>query len=391
MRRTLHRKDQEKKDGSPSVFVGLSGGVDSSVSAALLCDRGYDVTGVFIRVWSPPWMVCTQKEDEKSAREVAEYLGIPFRVLDLSDTYKREIVDNMIAAYASGRTPNPDVLCNRHIKFGGFLSWAIAEGADVVATGHYARVAPIKRGWVARMLRPQGATSVPFALLRGVDKNKDQSYFLWTLGQHELKHALFPVGGYTKPEVRAIATTYGLPTATRKDSQGLCFVGHVDMKEFLGHYIEQKTGDVLDRDGRIIGYHDGAHLLTIGQRHGFIITEKTPDDTPYYVVSKDVAKNTITVAHEGEKALWEMRDVDVENISWTGNAPVIDRRYTAQIRYRQNPMPCVVKNIDFTKKTASIYFNEALIFAPGQSLVFYDTDICMGGGIIMEYNESRER
>jgi len=369
------------KENRLSVFVGLSGGVDSSVSAALLKDAGYAVTGVFIRVWSPPWMVCTQKDDERSARDVAEYLDIPFRILDLSEVYKREIVDDMVATYALGKTPNPDALCNKYIKFGGFLSWAIAEGADFVATGHYARIAPVRQSIWKRAFRRAGEMRARI-LLRGADKNKDQSYFLWTLGQDALARALFPVGGYTKPEVRAIAASYGLPTATRKDSQGLCFVGHVDMKEFLGHYIEPKTGDVLNKDGRVIGMHDGAHLLTIGQRHGFYITAKTPDDAPYYVVAKDIATNTVTVAHEADTAPWNVHDIVIEQTSWVSRTLVIGKRYGAQIRYRQTPMACIVTTIDNEKKSARIRFQKPLLPVPGQSLVLYDGDVCLGGGVV---------
>jgi tRNA-specific 2-thiouridylase len=373
----MEKKVSDIKEHRLSVFVGLSGGVDSSVSAALLKDAGYAVTGVFIRVWSPPWMVCTQKDDERSARDVAEYLDIPFRIFDLSETYKREIVDDMIATYTVGKTPNPDALCNKYIKFGGFLSWAIAEGADFVATGHYARIAPIRQSIWKRVFRQRGEIRAR-TLLRGADKNKDQSYFLWTLGQDALARALFPVGGYTKPEVRAIAASYGLPTATRKDSQGLCFVGHVDMKEFLGHYIEPKTGDVLNKDGRVIGMHDGAHLLTIGQRHGFYITAKTPDDSPYYVVSKDIGANTVTVAHEEDMTRWKVREVDIDRTSWIEGEPAIDKRYGAQIRYRQTPMFCTITTIDTEKKTARVRFKNPILFVPGQSLVLYDGDVCLG-------------
>ncbi|NTV44145.1 MAG: tRNA 2-thiouridine(34) synthase MnmA [Candidatus Yonathbacteria bacterium] len=374
--------NQHRQHATPSIFVGLSGGVDSSVSAALLKEAGYDVTGVFIRVWSPEWMACTQKDDEKSARAVAEYLNIPFRTLDLSETYKREIVDDMIATYTAGRVPNPDALCNRYIKFGGFLSWALEQGADMIATGHYARVEPVRRSPCDRLFRPFGTHDErPVRLLRGSDTNKDQSYFLWTLGQHELKHALFPVGGYTKPEVRALAQVFGLPTAERKDSQGLCFIGHIDLKEFLGHYIEPKTGDVLDKDGRVIGHHDGAHLLTIGQRHGFLVTAKTPDDTPYYVVAKNMTENTITVAHEPEKEPWETRDITITDMRWVGQSPIVGKQYTAQIRYRQKPVGCRV--IDMSDTTTSVRFDAPILSVPGQSFVLYDGNICLGGGIIL--------
>ena len=242
-----------------TVYLGLSGGVDSGVSAALLKERGYEVVGVFIKIWSPEWLGCTSREDRLDAMRVAAHLDIPFREIDLTEKYKKEVVDYMIHEYKIGRTPNPDVFCNKYIKFGVFFDWAISQGADFVATGHYARV--------------KNENGV-FKMLSGKDQNKDQSYFLWTLSQKQLSKTLFPVGDLEKTEVRTLAKGYKLPNAERKDSQGLCFVGPVDVKDFLAQYVPQKTGDVIDEKGNIIGTHQGAFFFTIGERHGFYGHEK---------------------------------------------------------------------------------------------------------------------
>jgi tRNA-specific 2-thiouridylase len=357
------------------VYVGMSGGVDSSVSAAILKDAGYDVHGVFIRVWSPPWMPCTQEDDQKDAEKVAAHLSIPFEVLDLSETYKKEIVDDMIAGYAAGRVPNPDVLCNRYVKFGGFLEYALSKGADLIATGHYARVAPPEKGFLFKK------DCNMHRLLRGIYADKDQSYFLWTLGQHELAHALFPIGGYTKPEVRVLAEAYRLPTAKRKESQGLCFIGHINVKEFLSHYIEPKEGSVLDREGEVIGVHSGAYFFTLGQRHGFTITKKGTDDTPYYVVAKNIEKNTLTVAHKSNMVHWETKKTRIGATHWIGNTPKEGKRYGAQIRYQGNTLSCVLEHVSNTETI--VRFRTPVLSVPGQSLVIYDGDICMGGGKVI--------
>jgi len=268
------------------VFVGLSGGVDSSTSAAILKKDGYDVTGVFIKVWQPDFLPCSWREDRLDAMRVAAHLDIPFITMDLEKEYKQEVVDYMVHEYKEGRTPNPDVMCNKYIKFGAFFDKAMEMGADYVATGHYARVK--KDGDVVR-------------LLAGADENKDQSYFLWTLTQKQLKKTLFPIGEYVKPEVRKIAEKFGLSTAKKKDSQGLCFIGKLDMKDFLKEFIPEKKGDVLNGKGEVVGEHDGAYFYTLGQRHGFTVTVKGVDDTPYFIIYKDIEANTITVSHKNQE------------------------------------------------------------------------------------------
>jgi len=372
-----------KKKSGKKVYIGLSGGVDSSTSAALLKKAGYDVTGVFIKVWQPPFLPsassrsrdgCTWKEDRLDAMRVAAHLDIPFITLDLEKEYKKEVVDYMITEYKKGRTPNPDVMCNQHVKFGAFFKKAIIAGADFVATGHYARVLSLK----SSTLHAQR-----YKLLAGVDKEKDQSYFLWTLTQKELSKTLFPVGGYKKSEVRKLAKKFGLPTAEKKDSQGLCFMGKLDMKDFLKHFIEEKCGDVLDERGNVIGKHDGATFLTLGARHGFTITQKGTHNTPYYVIAKNVAINTITVSHEPLRTIEgkSNKQVAISKASWTrGVSPKKGGHFTARVRYRQPLEQCTI--IHAGSKSAKILFTKPQIISSGQSLVFYDGDECLGGGVI---------
>lgn len=349
------------------VFVGMSGGVDSSVSALLLKKAGYDVTGVFIKVWQPEFFECTWRQDRLDAMRVSAKLDIPFITLNLEDEYKNEVVDYMIKEYKLGRTPNPDVMCNKYVKFGGFFDWAMNQGADYVATGHYAQIKNIKDKTL---------------MLAGEDKNKDQSYFLWTLTQKQLGKTLFPIGNIDKPKVRKLAEKYKLSTAIKKDSQGLCFIGKIDIKDFLKNYIKEKKGKVLNEKGEIIGEHDGVFYLTIGQRHGFTITKKTPNDLPYFVTNKDIKSNTITVSQDLSKILSnESKIVRLTKVNWmSGEIPDLSKKYYSRIRYRQPLEECIIKKNDndyelhFTKSQKAI--------TPGQSAVIYDKDICLGGGII---------
>ena len=356
----------EKQDNKKTVFVGLSGGVDSSVTAALLKQQGYAVVGVFIRTWQPDFIQCSFREDRLDAMRVAAHLDIPFLECDAEDAYKRSVADYMIDEYKKGRTPNPDVMCNREIKFGVFWQFAREHGADYIATGHYARVEQ---------------TSLGYELFVGFDKTKDQSYFLWTLTQEDLPHVLFPVGGFEKTHVRDLARRFGLPTAPKKDSQGICMLGDLDIKEFLAHYIEEKRGDVLDENGQTIGYHDGAVFLTLGERHGFVITQKTPTEEPYYIVRKDAVANTITVSHSRHgTAAADGNGVLLEHCSWTCETPKAGDWYAAQIRYHGDYLPCMIAALDGA--SATLTFDEPVIVAPGQSIVLYEGDICLGGGIV---------
>ncbi len=362
------------------VFVGMSGGVDSAVSAALLQEEGYDVTGVFIKAWNPDFLPCTWKEDRRSAMKACAVLGIPFETLDLEKEYKRGVVDYMVREYKEGRTPNPDVMCNREIKFGAFLKWALGRGVDFVATGHYAQTSPFDPSpWQGegktRILEGQGEV----VLKEAKDKNKDQSYFLWTLTEEQLKHILFPVGGMEKPEVRKLAAKFGLPQATRKDSQGLCFLGQVDMKEFLRHYIKIKKGNVLNEKGEAIGFHDGALFFTLGERHGFTVTEKTDKDVPLYVLSKNLKENTITVSSR-KSQVESGKKINLEQTNWiSGEIPKAE--IECRFRYRQEKISCKIEKLKDGKIKVEIK-NLGEEPASGQSVVFYDGEICLGGGII---------
>jgi len=356
-------------DKKLKAFVGLSGGVDSAVSAALLQKEEYEVTGVFIKAWTPEGYPCTWKEDRRSAMKVAAVLDIPFITLDLEKEYKKEVVDYMIEEYKKGRTPNPDVMCNKEIKFGHFLRFALENGADFVATGHYAELSKNKEGKIT--------------LSEGKDKNKDQSYFLWTLTQKQLGHILFPIGHLQKPEVRKLAQKFGLPQAARKDSQGLCFLGKIDMKEFLSRYIPHKKGNVLDKKGNVIGFHNGALFFTIGERHGFTVIKKSNKDAPLYVVGKNIENNTITVSpkiDERQKSV-SQDSVILSDINWTsGSMPDLSKKYLARTRYRQEKIRCKIKN---NQKEIEVFFEKPQMgISPGQSLVLYDGEICLGGGII---------
>ena len=371
---------QMHKDNKKKVYIGMSGGVDSSVSALLLKKAGYDVVGVFIKVWQPEFFECTWRQDRLDAMRVCAKLDIPFITLDLEDEYKKEVVDYMIKEYKLGRTPNPDVMCNKYVKFGGFFDWAMKQGADYVATGHYARV-----------IKVESKGNSKYEMLAGEDKNKDQTYFLWTLTQKQLSKTLFPIGDIDKPEVRKLAETYGLSTAIKKDSQGLCFIGKIEIKDFLKNYIKEKKGKVLNVEGKVIGEHDGAFYLTIGQRHGFRIVEKTPNDSAYYIVDKDIKNNTITVSQDSTRVLKnESKNLKLERVNWiSGEVPDLSKKYFARIRYRQPLEECKIvsspglkvesKNTEyelrFTKSQKAI--------TSGQSAVIYDGEVCLGGGIIV--------
>lgn len=353
-----------KTEKTRTIFVGLSGGVDSSVAAALLKKEGYTVVGVFIRTWQPDFIECSFREDRLDAMRVAAHLGIPFLECDAEDTYKRAVADYMIAEYTAGRTPNPDVMCNREIKFGVFWEFAKARGADAIATGHYA----VAEGGL---------------LKKATDPAKDQSYFLYRLTARDLEHVIFPLGHLQKSEVRKLAGKFGLPTALKKDSQGICMLGDLDIKQFLSHYIPQIRGDVLGESGEVIGYHDGAVFLTLGERHGFTVTTKTPNDERYYIIAKDVKKNTITVTQGShtEKRAAEHARIRLMRTSWIDGEPHTRKTYSAQVRYHGELSLCTVAVNGDT--FADVVLEKPLLVAEGQSVVLYDGDVCLGGGIVM--------
>ena len=393
---------KKTNNNKKTVFVGMSGGVDSSVSAALLQKQGYDVVGVFIRTWHPDFIKCNEEEERRDAMRVATHLNIPFLTFDFEDVYKKQVADYMISEYKAGRTPNPDVMCNKEVKFGAFLKKALSMGADFVATGHYAQKLPVlEKG---RTLKESKVLALrKNCLLKGIDPSKDQAYFLWTLKQEQLSKILFPVGHLNKTEVRKLAKKFKLPVAEKKDSQGICFLGAVDLKDFLKHYIKGKKGKVLNEKGEEIGFHDGAVFYTLGERHGFTITKKSSKDGAYYIIGKDIKKNILYVSQNSPLLIKEGvgganskdhhpalkgtpprqggEEIILTNVNWISEIPKENKMYIAQIRYHGEFLPC--KIVYEKSNVVRVIFKKPILVASGQSCVIYDKNICLGGGVIV--------
>lgn len=348
-----------------TIFVGLSGGVDSSVAALRLKAQGYNVVGVFIRVWHPDFITCTEEQDRIDAMRVAAHLEIPFLTCDARDEYKAHVADMMIREYSKGRVPNPDVLCNKIVKFGVFEDFRKKYGADFIATGHYART--VTEG---------GRTTLRTA----PDTAKDQSYFLSMIAKELLPHILFPIGDTKKGDVRIEAKAANLPTADKRDSQGICFLGKLDMKEYLSHFIQSEKGVVLDTSGASIGVHDGAFFYTIGQRHGFSISTNQTDSEPLYVVSKNMDRNEIIVdtktPHQKLGSRFSLSNVNMLVDTWTdGTFDIVTRyhgpRTQSLVTFDGNVLHVVIKGIN---EQPSL----------GQTCVIYDADTMLAGGSIEE-------
>ncbi len=352
------------------VFVAMSGGVDSSVAAALLKRDGLavhghpeqrrrvDVVGVYMKCWQDG-AACTSQDDERSARLAASHLGIPFYTWNFLKEYREKVVDYMLKGYAQGVTPNPDMMCNKEIKFGLFFEKAMRLGADYIATGHYARIRK---------------NTGSFLLFEAKDKNKDQSYFLSFIKPEVLPYVLFPVGEYTKPQVRQLAVRFGLPNANRPDSQGICFVGKVDVTDFLKEYIAPRKGEIVDMAGNVLGMHEGAMYYTIGQRSGLGLS-----GGPYYVVSKDLACNRLVVTKDEQDL--QRKDVLVQGMNWMVGAPIEPIEVTARIRYRQDRVLATL--IPGEDKGFRLVFQESQrAVTPGQFAVLYQNEILIGGGVI---------
>lgn len=347
------------------VFVGVSGGVDSSVALLRLKRAGYAVTAVFIKTWQPDFIECTWKRDRLDAMRVSATLEVPFITFDAVEAYKEQVAEYMIKEYTEGRTPNPDVMCNEYVKFGAFYNFARKNGADKVATGHYAQV--LRNG-------------DSYELHRGIDSNKDQSYFLWRLKAEQFPHILFPIGNSHKPAIRAEAQHANLPTHAKQDSQGICFLGQVDIKDFLSHYVTFKQGDVIDTSGAVVGKHDGTLFYTLGQRHGFTTLTKQDTEKAYYVIAKDIIANTLTVDHTppictGTKIT--LCDVNTFN----RNVPEF---CSAQFRYRQKPFKIQCEYAEDGNLVISPLEQNIELPSVGQSCVFYDGNHCLGGGVIQK-------
>lgn len=339
------------------VFLGMSGGVDSAVSAYLLQSQGHEVIGVYMKNWSKnlPGMKCPWAEDLADAKRVAVKLGIDFRVFDFEAEYKQKVVDYMLAEYQKGNTPNPDIMCNQEIKFKLFAETAFEQGAEAIATGHYAKT----RGC---------------DLIMAADANKDQTYFLYRIAPEVIKRTIFPVGDMQKPEVKALAEQIGLAVAHKPESMGVCFVGEANMRDFLAEFIETKPGEIRELEtNELLGHHDGAIFYTIGQRHGLGLTT----GLPFYVVRKDMDKNTVYVSRNlNSLSLWtnevKLRDVilrrDIDDL----------KPLRARVRHRA---PLVDAKFDSATDILT-FADEQKSLTPGQSVVFYQDDICLGGGII---------
>jgi tRNA-specific 2-thiouridylase len=351
------------------VFVGMSGGVDSSVAAALLVRQGYDVTGVYMKNWSQdlPGMVCPWREDYEDAKRVAVQLGIPFKMYDFQTEYRDKVVQYMVEGYQKGLTPNPDIMCNQEVKFKLFLDAAVADGADMIATGHYARIEPNKA-----------------QLLTAANTDKDQTYFLYRVSENALAHSLMPIGEFkTKEEVRSIAEEFGLATARKKDSQGICFVGKVGIRDFLLYELgPQPHGDIIDQNGVRIGEHDGAIFYTIGQRQGLGVG----GGLPYYVTGKDMAKNEVYVTTNiDDSTLWR-KELTLTQLHWINQAPEAGNTYQVRTRYRADLVPCELledRPIDGQNDVVLQLTTEVRAITPGQSAVLYDGNRVVGGGIVV--------
>lgn len=354
----------------PRVVVGMSGGVDSSVTALLLKEQGYDVVGVFMKNWddTDEFGVCTATEDYKDVAKVADQIGIPYYSVNFEKEYWNRVFEYFLAEYKIGRTPNPDVMCNKEIKFKAFLDYAMSLGADYIATGHYARVKRDEKGTVH--------------MLRGVDEGKDQTYFLSQLSQEQLQKTLFPLGHLKKSQVRAIAEEYGLATAKKKDSTGICFIGEKNFKTFLSHYLPAQKGRMMTIDGRDMGEHAGLMYYTIGQRGGLGIGgQHGGDNKPWFVVGKDLSQNILYVGQGFYHPSLMSTSLDASMIHFTRDMPSeFELECTAKFRYRQPDSKVTVKVKD---QVAYVTFDEPQrAITPGQAVVFYDGEECLGGGII---------
>jgi len=376
------------------VFVGLSGGVDSSVTSALLVEQGYDVTGVYMKNWSKdlPGFPCPWKEDYQDAKRVAVKLGIPFLMFDFEKEYFDKVVGYMLDGFKSGITPNPDIMCNQEIKFKLFYDLSRAKGADFIATGHYANVQHQTEETLNKQTARGLASSnrcgglIGGQLLTAVDDNKDQTYFLYRVTSEVLEHTLFPLGNLTKPQVRAEAKKRNLVTANKKESMGICFVGKVGIKEFLTTYLLEdgsladkylSNGAIIDQDGQRIGKHDGAIFYTIGQRHGLDVG----GGLPYYVIGKNMDKNEVYVTNDiQDENLWSDR-MKLTSLHWINQPPKTNETYQIRTRHRAKLAECSFSTIN--TEFAHVSLEEPMrALTPGQSAVFYDGDICIGGGVI---------
>jgi tRNA-uridine 2-sulfurtransferase len=358
---TNNDNKKDSKDPVNKIAVGLSGGVDSSVTAYLLKEQGFDVTGVYMQCWDARADGCTADADRADAVAVSTKLGIKFEHLDFIKEYKEKVIEHFYKEYEEGRTPNPDIICNRDIKFGMFMDWAMGSGFSKIATGHYARIKETEKG---------------YQLLKGVDETKDQSYFLYLLTQEQLSRSLFPIGGMYKMDVRELAKKAGLHTYDKPDSVGICFIGEVDIEEFLKKRLKEVPGDVVSTTGEVIGSHKGIHFYTIGQRRGFDITKYT--GLPLYVVGKDKERNRLIVGFAGDV---NQTEFFVRDPHWIVEEPKGELEVDVRVRHLGDIHRGRIV-ID-KENTVQVVLDEPVFgVAPGQSAVFYKGDVVLGGGVI---------
>tara|TARA_B100002003_G_scaffold63959_1_gene59317 strand:- start:2892 stop:3962 length:1071 start_codon:yes stop_codon:yes gene_type:complete len=355
---------------SEHIIVGMSGGVDSAVAALLLKEQGFDVECIFMKNWEEDSESCTAEEDYKDALLVCDHLGLKLHTVNFSKEYKQNVFDHFLKEYAAGRTPNPDTLCNKEIKFNVFLHYALELGAGRIATGHYARIEK---------------NNGTIQLRKGIDKNKDQSYFLFMLNQQQLEKTIFPIGAMSKKDVRTLAKEKGLPNYDRKDSTGVCFIGERNFTEFLHQYFKPDPGDMVTVDGKTVSKHDGLMFYTLGQRQGLGIGGGHGEkEEPWYVVDKNLENNQLIVAQGHDHPGLFHSQLTVEDLHWVANEVPSVRKLTAKIRYRQKDQLC---SFELNNDSADVYFVEPqFAVTPGQAAVFYDGDNCLGGGTIEKRN-----
>ncbi len=364
---------------SKHIVVGMSGGVDSSVTALLLLEQGFKVTGLFMKNWEEDdgTEFCTAMADLADAQQVCDTLGIELKTVNFSSEYWDEVFEVFLSEFKAGRTPNPDILCNKHVKFKAFLDHAIEDlGADAIATGHYARV---------------GEKSGEFFLLKGLDPDKEQSYFLYTLGQYELVHTLFPIGHLHKKEIRKIAQEAGFNNHRKKDSTGICFIGERKFTEFLQRYLPAQPGEMRTPEGQLIGKHQGLMYYTLGQRQGLGIGGvKDAPDEPWYVLDKDLTNNILIVGQGHNHPLMLHDTLEASRLDWCNNKPLTETiECKAKTRYRQADQACRLEPIG-EDRCRAIFAEPQRAITPGQSVVFYQGDVCLGGGIIDLKTNSKE-
>ena len=352
------------------VIVGMSGGVDSSVSAYLLKEQGYQVEGLFMKNWEEDddTEYCSAAEDLADAQAVCDKIGIKLRTINFAAEYWDNVFEHFLAEYKAGRTPNPDIMCNKEIKFKAFLDYATLLGADYIATGHYVR---------------RGEKDGKATLLRGLDTNKDQSYFLYAVGHEQIARTLFPVGELEKPEVRRLAEEQDLVTAEKKDSTGICFIGERKFTDFLQQYLPAQPGNIETPEGDVIGKHNGLMYHTLGQRKGLGVGGlKDAPEIPWFAAAKDLERNVLIAVQGHDHPLLMSQSLNAEQLDWVAKEPPADEfRCTAKTRYRQEDVQCNVSRV--SDKEWLVEFDEPQrAVTPGQSIVFYNDDICLGGGII---------